>query len=339
MRGDFMELLLACLESQVGVEVVREEDLARARLDHEGLHIGRCRYRMLLAPSVTVLEATTWRALQAAVRASIPVHSFGAAPRFLKNEAGVKPAPRCPWPVAPLDAAREWLRAHTPTPLPLGAQRGHHDLRATVWRKDGERRALLMNLGRRPLRVAPLALTLAPNELAALAEEAGSWNVRQRFDPADLPPCRPEAPELPLTDWAIRWPGEQWARIPHPIACYVHRPVYRNPREMITMVLTPPVPVEADPLAKWVDYRATVRAATAREARRARLRLEPTSLRGRVVVGLNGQRWPCVLRDLDTEAVVLSIGNYLRPGANRLTFRFLAPQPLDGIKAPLRILI
>src|SRR5262249_1922107 len=76
-RDAFNQLLLTCLENQVGTHFLDENDLQRGRVENGELCIGRARYRTLLISSATILHRDTLEALAKARASGLSVWLCG----------------------------------------------------------------------------------------------------------------------------------------------------------------------------------------------------------------------------------------------------------------------
>ncbi|MBA3686858.1 MAG: hypothetical protein H0W72_16680, partial [Planctomycetes bacterium] len=110
-RRDFYQLLLACLQAQVGVHLLDEEQLASATLRDGRLIIGRASYAALLLPTVAVLSQHSLRRLDELGAAGYPVHAFTDAPRFAQTERGLDPVAGFRFARVRADDWTAWCRA------------------------------------------------------------------------------------------------------------------------------------------------------------------------------------------------------------------------------------
>ncbi|NQU11676.1 hypothetical protein HQ590_12855 [bacterium] len=333
-RKDLNDVVLACLEAQVGIQALDERHLQAAQLDNNTLRIGRAAYRQIVIPPALVLRKETLAKLTELRRNGFPVHALGTAPAWMDNGHELTPLADGPWETVTDATPATWCSRHLPKLLPLQAPRPA-DLRASRWTKDGREWALVMNLGTEPQRVdidATIA-ELEPGELVALAGGTGSWKVEHRFDPSGVRAELPPPPSVPCADWAVRWPDTDWAPVDRPKAVYELRPTWQKPEELVRMCLTGSAPIGGDPVADWVEYRANVLGGGAVQP--ATLVLAPTAIRGRGTIRAGGKQWPFRVADTDTAEVTIDLQDALAAtGTLDLVFRFDQPMPFDGIKLP-----
>jgi hypothetical protein len=336
IRKDLLELLMACLENQAGVHFIDEETLARARLQSGTLRVGRASYRLFLVPSCLTLKRESVEFLNRIVRKGFAVEGFGQKPAWMETDRGVVPLSGLGWRTRSVREAAGRLKNHPAVehPLPLPANR---DLRVTGWKKGNRTHWLVMNLGAAACRI-PLArnpIDLPGGQVVAVAQTERDFQEVRRFDPRRVSPAKEESPRLALDQWRMRWPGERWKALKKPLAVYQVRPLFKNPSELIPMVLTPITASGGDPVADWVEYQARVR--VKKRFASVRIFLEPTAVRGRMTLLINGRRWSRTIQDADAKAIQLNLDGVLKPGTHRLMFRFERPVPLDGIKVAPRI--
>ena len=168
-RGALADLLLACLARQVGVHLLDEADLWRARFSGGRLRLGRAAYAALVLPECDVLHARTAARLGELGAAGFPVRVAAPLPAWVQDERGLTAF------------AGGGLTAETPAAvvaslprlLPFAGE--WPELRCTVWAKAGRRFALLFNVGAAPLTAAwgKRTVVVPPGELV-LTELSGS---------------------------------------------------------------------------------------------------------------------------------------------------------------------
>ncbi len=172
MRDALVQLLQSCLDRQVGLHLLDEDDLARATLMEGRLSLGLARYHHVVLPDTRVWRETTIRQLQRAGDQGVRIWRTGD-PSWRQTPHGLTPA-QLPWPRQTATEVAQSL----PRLLPL---RGDcEDVRCTVWDKAGVRSALLMNLAS-----APRTLTLAQRPLHLPPGEV----VTQRLPALNGSPC------------------------------------------------------------------------------------------------------------------------------------------------------
>ena len=130
LRNELVRLVQLCLDHQVGLHLIDEADLWRAKLDGGQLTLGKATYSHVLIPSCTVLHQRTVQALRAAADEGVTVLRAGEPPRWQQTESGLEP----------LDFG--WCPAGPPAEavatLPRLAQVAPDgtDIRCTEWERD-----------------------------------------------------------------------------------------------------------------------------------------------------------------------------------------------------------
>lgn len=331
LRGDLFDLVLQCLERQIGIHLLDEDILARGRWQDGCLRIGKARYRTVLMPSTLVIDEATWTRLDVLRSEGLEVIICGMAPQWLRrNRAPVRSAPRAPWPVVPRE---EWSSALARLPRVCelaGPATGH--LRATVWRKRGGQYLLLQNIGRTTGEAvlkdhAPLSLS--PGELIALRKKRGRWSVALRFDPGTTPAvCFPVATAAfgrwkMTTDRGVSREDNS----PKPLWCL--QPAATG-TEWRTMTLTGAASLSDVPQAEFLDYETTL--ILEENPGRVTFLAEPTLMRGSFEMQAGTGRWEFQCADSDFAAHALDLTPFVAPGPNPIRIRVRNPRHLDGIK-------
>jgi hypothetical protein len=338
-RKTLVDLLLACLENQVGIHFVDEKEIQAGHLNDGRIRIGKARYSHLLLPPQTVFAEATWRQLTKWAKKGLTIHTVGEPARWLQTRKKLIPAPKPPWPVHADQELGQWASAHLPTLLAAPTDRSP-DLRVTAWGKGSTTIFLAMNLGRRRrnIHAAGQVVLLGAGELVAFKVSSGTLTELHRFDPASVSPRLSEPESRPLTHWHVRWPGESPYATDVPLPTFRMRPLYSHPGPMISLPLSgQSVPISADPVAAWLEYSAHLN--LPKDFKHVWLDLEPTAARGQVTVKAGGRRWQVMLNNEDAGIVRLDLAPSLKAGGNRLAFRFERPQPLDGFTVAPRLFV
>jgi hypothetical protein len=144
LRNELVRLVQLCLDRQVGLHLIDESDLWRARLEDRRLMLGKAKYSHVLIPSCIIMHQRTVQRLREAVEHGVTVVRAGASPRWQQTDTGLEPA-QLDWrPAAgPVEAAKRLPRLIDMVPE-------SKDVRCTAWRRDGKRTRLLMNLNPEP---------------------------------------------------------------------------------------------------------------------------------------------------------------------------------------------
>lgn len=166
LRNELVALITACLDRQVGLQLLDEADLWRAELAGPELVLGRARYSHVVLPSCVVVDARTCDKLQAAARAGVRVLRAGSGPRWQQTAAGLEPARPDGIPTGRPDEVVGQL------PQLLALQPDGTDLRCTAWRQGARTTRLLISLRDQPttVRVGERTLQLLPGQITVLPE-------------------------------------------------------------------------------------------------------------------------------------------------------------------------
>lgn len=141
LRVDFVALLAACLDRQVGTQIIDEEAVWELAPREGRAALGAARYSHLLIPSCTVLHARTVTALQALQRQGITVIRAGSGPEWIEEPMALPPAGMEWCPRLPMQEAVVTL------PRLLDLRDPAEEIRCTAWEApDGRVARLLMNL-------------------------------------------------------------------------------------------------------------------------------------------------------------------------------------------------
>ncbi|MHB8969765.1 MAG: glycosyl hydrolase [Pirellulaceae bacterium] len=140
LRNELVKLIQACLDHQVGLHLIDEGDLCRAKLDGRQLKLGKATYSHVLIPTCTVLHERTVAALRAAANAGVAVLQAGDSPRWQQTESGLEP----------LDVG--WCTALPPAETVQSLPRLTHvtpdgtDIRCTMWERNHQSVRLIISL-------------------------------------------------------------------------------------------------------------------------------------------------------------------------------------------------
>jgi hypothetical protein len=320
------------------VHVLDEDQLVAAEIDDGNLQIGRATYGTLLLPSMSVISEESLRRLKALQRQGVAIHSFGDLPTRSQGKRDMVPVHDfAANPVRDSDWAG-WCRKNLPRLLAVDAN-DVRSLRASAWTSGGATTRLLMNLSdtAQNVSIGEHAFDLAGGQLVSLRESRdGEWKVEHSFVPASVPANEPEPAGLELTRWQSRFDDDgPWRELDRPMAAYQLGVRAPNGTVPLNFPITGPAHLDGQPLAKSLEYRATLQVTG--DAAKVHLLLEPTAQRGRFTISLNGNSWSATISDIGTQITSLDISSSLEPGDNEIHFRVHEPMSLDGIKWPPRI--
>lgn len=164
LRRDFITLLAACLDRQVGIQIIDEAALWELEMCDGAATLGLAQYSHLVVPSCTVLHANTLDALHRLQVQGVTVLLTGEPPTWREEPQALVPAD--------LDGFPRLKLADAVASLPrlLELHRRGTDIRCTAWEKDGVVTRLLMNLRETAYRAQWDSETkkLAPHEVTVL---------------------------------------------------------------------------------------------------------------------------------------------------------------------------
>ena len=166
MRDQLVDLVHQCLEHQVGIHMIDEDDLIQATLQDGQVCLGRARYSHILIPSCIVLAEQTIAALLTVRDAGVTVLRTDKGPRWRQTPVALTPAKldTCPSLSVPT------LIAGLPRLVKIAPESGA--IRCTVWVKESRKTVLLMNLAAEdhPVTVDGNALCLPAGRLHVIQD-------------------------------------------------------------------------------------------------------------------------------------------------------------------------
>jgi hypothetical protein len=147
LRDDLAQLLLGCLQRQVGVHLLDEDDLHHAAVERGQLVVGHARYSHVLLPSAHVWHERSRDALVRFMAQGGSVCAAGRAAPWMQTEGKLMPA-AWPWPQRDVGAAVSAL------PRLLDESVDAPDLRCTAWRRGDDVTLLMVHLAAEPQSIA-----------------------------------------------------------------------------------------------------------------------------------------------------------------------------------------
>ncbi len=144
LRNNLVQTIQTCLDHQVGLHILDEADLWRAKIDNRQITLGKAVYSHVLIPSCTVLHERSMEMLQQAIARGVIVIQTGQPPTWQQcakqlQTVQIADAMR----LLPVDAIEQLPKSITIEP-------DGTDIRCTVWRHDGKQVRLLMSLRTTP---------------------------------------------------------------------------------------------------------------------------------------------------------------------------------------------
>jgi len=365
MRTSLWQTILSLLRSHVGVHVLDEEDLCRARVRAGGIRIGKREYRAVLVPAIDILTKDALAKLRTAAGKGVGVTWFDGGPRRVtgaRNRLGV--GGRLPGQVLKMQhASVAWCRKHFTPQIGLTGK-GKEDcyVRRFVARKGGDY-ALIANVSDEEIALqlkGEEGRTWAPaqvdGEVCARARTT-TWTVPPlgcgvfKLGPAPSAEAAPprvarrpagrgrtferlEPNVLRLDHCTVVGAGGKSAALDFPRPYWQVFDEYQARRTWSTYMGK--VPLESAPSDN--DLRYAFSFSLSGKVKPPHLVLDPRCARGRFRVLLNGKAiggrrtWP--LSRIRPARVAL---RGLRRGGNVLEFCFDARSAMDGLLSPVRI--
>lgn len=146
LRRQLWAVLSACLDRQIGVQFIDEEDVPRLEMRNGEACLGLARYTHLLIPPCLILSQQTAAAIRALQRRGVTVASVAPGPMLQEEAAAITSCRLKSGTVLTLDMAVAAL------PRLLALRGDTTDIRCTAWIPPGGRRPvrLLYSLRRQP---------------------------------------------------------------------------------------------------------------------------------------------------------------------------------------------
>lgn len=141
LRAELTDLILACLEAQVGVHLLDEADLLCGKVTDGSLTIGNASYTHIIIPGSTVWKQATWDLLVQEDGRGFKVYQYGTRPKYLEAPADIRETGENSF--AELSAGD--IKTKLPRLLQLQAADAGN-IRVSGWRKDNDRFFLLCQL-------------------------------------------------------------------------------------------------------------------------------------------------------------------------------------------------
>lgn len=329
LRDDLLKLLLHCLESQVGVHLLDEEDFLRAKSKDGRITVGRASYSCLLVPSARIYLAETLSKLAKVQSEGIRVMGAGKPPAWaVQRKSGhIRPPDKMPWPHH--DLGDFCKNVDLPRLLSLPDKDRKH-FRASIWKRGRSRNLLLMHLDDqcRSVSVSDIAVDFSPGELIHFVERQGHWKIEGRFSPSAWSSCQAEAESVTFGPWKMDIPGTQSCEAAYPLGAW--QLISHGGERPLAMALTQPMLIGGGKIADSITYR--VKASFAENSRNALLWVEPTLMRGRFTLQAGGKEWRFQVSDTDTVVKKIDLSSVRKNGSLDLTFVLHQPEAPDGIK-------
>jgi hypothetical protein len=359
LRRSLWQTLLAALRAHVGFHLVDETDLADAKLESDGLRVGRRVYRCLIVPASDRIETGACEVLQRAAVSRIPVFWFGGGPRqIVDRRYALQARPKLEGRVLPALFPDEAWYGTQCRPLALISGAGSADCYARRFQaRDGRDYLLAALVEERGARLTlsaeadgrPWAPVEADGETSAspagtvwqaTAGGCGLFVLDGAAPPARVMDAKPlslarrtfrrlAANILRLTQATVTLRGQA------PVAVEYPRPYWQLFKSYQTSEIYKAyigdVPVESQVSEPDLRYRFTFHV---REMLRSvpRLVLDPRCARGSFDVVLNGKRIAGKLRfPLDRIEPLRLPLRALNAGLNQLEFRFTARSAMEGL--------
>lgn len=171
LRGELIDLVTRCLDQQIGIHFLDEEDLQRATIQNEQLCVGQACYEHILIPSCTVLHAESLAQLKRCHEQGVKVIAAGELPTRQQTNNSLE---------AVTQNDLNWCTKLTPAqavqtlPRLLDLSQDSVDIRCTAWLNEQGLRKLVMNLRPTPFTFTDQnqMITLAADEVHIIHSQA-----------------------------------------------------------------------------------------------------------------------------------------------------------------------
>lgn len=143
LRGDLVNLITQCLDKQIGIHLLDEEDLHNATINNDQLCVGQMCYQHILIPSCTILHADTLAQLKRCQQQGLSVIAAGDLPRTKQTATNLQSITA---------TELNWCTRLTPEqavaslPRLIDLPQNSIDIRCTAWLDAQGLRKLVMNL-------------------------------------------------------------------------------------------------------------------------------------------------------------------------------------------------
>jgi len=142
IREELSDLVLRCLEAQLGIHLLDEADFQNAKMKNGMLRIGKASYSHIIVPGATLWTKATWDLLAKYAKSDVKVYQRGTPPRFLETASGVEEN-SC----APFDCLTDaMIKKDLPKLMNLKSS-DSENIRITGWTKNDHEFYLLTYLG------------------------------------------------------------------------------------------------------------------------------------------------------------------------------------------------
>lgn len=331
LRRDLLRLMQACVENQIGVHFLDEQDLVCGRLRNGKLCVGKAAYQWILVPSLKVIGAAACRVLENLGASGIRVEGVGESPAWSREDDGTLQAlDVCPWPVHGLEEFPLRILPLLPrlVDIPESLRR---NFQCSVWRVGKQRQMLLYSAAGDSchLEVSGGEQFIDPGDLIWFREQGGKWEVHRRFSARAYPDSEVAGEDVLFGEWKIQLAGSDPVCAAYPMGVWQLAPTRGSLH--VAMIVTRGASIGEGCVAEWMTYRTTVRLPM--ESSGVFLWVEPTLMRGRFTLEAGGKSWDFVVNDTESVAQKIDLSEVVRPGEElELCFTLHEPEAMDGIK-------
>ena len=90
LREELTDLVLACLEAHVGVQLLDEADFQNAKLKNGTLKIGNASYSHVIVPGSTIWSKATWDLLGKYSESALKIYQYGNRPQYFETVTDIE---------------------------------------------------------------------------------------------------------------------------------------------------------------------------------------------------------------------------------------------------------
>lgn len=142
LRGELTDLVLACLEAHVGIQLLDEADFQNAKIKNGALKTGNASYSHVIVPGSTIWSKSTWDLLAKYAGSDLRIYRHGTSPRYLETSAGIEKISGTTFE----ELTGEMVKNDLPKLMNIKSA-GSADIRISGWIKNKKTFHLLCHLG------------------------------------------------------------------------------------------------------------------------------------------------------------------------------------------------
>ncbi len=166
LRQEFNMFILKCLQNQLGIQLLDEEDFHKTKIRNGKVCIGNAKYSQIIIPPSLIWSEKTWSLLEEYQNNNIDIFQYGTQPKYLKGVDKIKELDNQPF--AKL-SENKLIKNINITSL------DKDNIRVTKWEKDKKIFYTLFYLGKGECEARCLGekLLLSSEKITVLCEKKG----------------------------------------------------------------------------------------------------------------------------------------------------------------------